>query len=116
MKTRKYFFIPCILVIVISISISRCKTPVETKEILTDTSIVALIDTVAQADTTKIVAATTKTTVSVDIPPAPLTIIVNDLASPSAPLVVGVYNSQYKLFFTVHIIENISPSDRLIQR
>ena len=100
MKTRKYFFIPCILVIVISISISRCKTPVETKEILTDTLIVASTDyTTAQADTVKTVTDTIKTIADIIASRTPLTLIIKNLASPTAPLIVGIYNSKYKFLY-----------------
>lgn len=100
MKTRKYFIIPCILVIVISISISRCKTPVETKEILTDTlTIVSTDDTTAQADTVKTVIHTIKTIADRIPSREPLTIIIKNLASPTAPLIVGIYNSKNKFLY-----------------
>ncbi len=100
MKTKIKFIIHSILVIAITIFIPCCKTPVETKEILTGISIVASTDdTTAQTDTVKIVTDTIKTTADIIASRTPLTIIIKDLASPTAPLIVGVYNSKYKFLY-----------------
>ncbi|MBI4931169.1 MAG: DUF2141 domain-containing protein [Bacteroidetes bacterium] len=49
--------------------------------------------------TTKTVSLSTKTTEGIRAKPAPLIIIIKNLASPTAPLIVGVYNSKYKFLY-----------------
>ena len=100
MKTKIKFIIQSFLVIAITIFITRCKTPVETKKKITDISIVALADdTTVLSDTVEIVIGSLKTAVDIMEPCTPLTIIVKGLASPTAPLIVGVYNSSYKFLY-----------------
>jgi uncharacterized protein (DUF2141 family) len=79
------FTATCILVIAISITLTQCSSPNESKEIETDS--IAAPDSATTAATD---------TVSLRVP---LTLIVNNLESSTAPVVVGVYKSNRKFLY-----------------
>lgn len=85
--------IPYLLVIVVSIILTHCKSPEEPKETLADTTIV-------QADSGKVArVGSLKTPADTMVASVPLTLIVSNLASPTAPVIVGVYKSRYKFMY-----------------
>jgi uncharacterized protein (DUF2141 family) len=96
MKTKLKFsvqrpislIVPCFFTALVFVVISRCASPIEHKKYSADSTSVALPDTVVtDYNSEKIV---DKKTLH-----APLTIIIKNLASTSAPVVVGIYKSKY---------------------
>jgi uncharacterized protein (DUF2141 family) len=85
-KNLKYSAI-CIILLIVSLGLSQCKSPEAPKE---TPAVVATIDTVPAADTA---AVATKPTTDTVAPQIPLTLIINNLKSPTAPVIVGAYGS-----------------------
>jgi uncharacterized protein (DUF2141 family) len=88
-------FILSIMLIAISIVISRCATVEEPKEIQADT--ISRCD--SQKTTADTIACSKKTVTGTIAKRTPLTLIINNLASPTAPVIVGIYKSKYKFLY-----------------
>lgn len=89
MKTTTKCIITCTLLIIISVLLTRCKSPAAHPE----NSATAIADTTVATDSPAIVIAPTIDTIALQIP---LTLIINNLASDTAPVVVGVYGTKNK--------------------
>jgi uncharacterized protein (DUF2141 family) len=92
MKAAKNFFLP-ISLMAISLVIGRCTPSEEPKG--------APADTISKCDSQKTATDTTACSMKpVTIGKhAPLTLIIKNLASPTAPVIVGIYKSKYKFLY-----------------
>jgi uncharacterized protein (DUF2141 family) len=74
--------------VAILFSLSQCKSPVAPADVVVNTT----TDTTALPDTTSIAKAASDTVAT----RAPLTLVISNLASPTAPVIVGVYGTKNK--------------------
>lgn len=88
MTTNFKYSSVCIALLTIALGLSQCKSPEAPKEtpaIITTTDTIMAADTTARAD---------KPAVDTVAPQIPLTLIINNLKSPNAPVIVGAYGTE----------------------
>ena len=91
MKISFQSFSSIVLIIALSISVSRCKSPSAAKE---EPVAVTATDSVVAVDTAK---AIVQDTIAVKAPShAPLTLVIKNLESEDAPIIVGLYGTDNK--------------------
>ena len=89
MQISKHFFVAIVIIVSLSVAVSRCKSPTAAKE----EPVAAVQDTIVKMDTAQTVV---KDTIAVKAAHTPLTLIIKNLESADAPIIVGLYGTDNK--------------------